>query len=203
MQVLKFLMFNRITKHYLNSDLWFLRLNKRVKSLTLEMWYTMAMFFPFIAILMFIKIGSGKSSSAGLTWIELLTLIPFTLMLVALFNKDFFGGQSVVHRKIGYKVIDAKTNETASKLQCPIWPIEAIFIFVSPTRRLGDWIAGTILINVPPSDPELILPEIRTSKLDRQTILTLILSVIFVALFTVSFDPRVRLWILNNLITHV
>lgn len=119
------------------------------------------------------------------SWTEMITIIPFSLMIIALFNKDFFGGQSPVHRKLGYKVLDAKTNETASKIQCmirnltgPVWPIEAIFILVNPKRRLGDIIAGTILTEVPPTDPELILTDIKESTFDGQTRLTLLISIV-------------------------
>lgn len=173
-------MFNGLVRSYLNSDYWFLRWNKRVKSLTLEMWYTTSVFFPYLAILMLLKMMLSDSFKVGL-----LTLIPFALMMMALFNKDFFGGQSVVHRKLGYKVLDAKTSKVASKMQClvrnltgPMWPIEAIFILVNPRRRLGDIIAGTILADVPTSDPELILTEIKESTLDRQTKLTLLISIV-------------------------
>ncbi len=134
MTVLKFLMFNRFVKQYLNSDFWFLRLNKRIKSLTLEMWYTLSVFFPLLGGIMLLTI-IFSDPFADSELIHLLTLIPFSFLMIALFNKDFFGGQSVVHRKLGYKVLDAKTNNTATKIQClirnltgPIWPIEVIFI---------------------------------------------------------------------------
>lgn len=190
MSLLRFLMFNRLTRFYLNSDHWFLRLNKRVKSLILEMWYTLSIFFPLIAIPLFLSTLFNTPTPTNFTWIELITLIPFSMMIIILFNKDFFGGQSVIHRKLGYKVLDAKTKETASKIQClvrnltgPLWPIEAVFILVNPKRRLGDLIAGTILVDVPTSDPELILTEIKESKANRQTKLTLLISIICIALY--------------------
>jgi len=199
MIVLKFLMFNSLVKLYLNSDFWFLKLNIRIKSLTLEMWYTLSVFFPILGIIILLTIVFSDPLVDS-KWVNLLTLFPFSFLMIALFNKDFFGGQSVVHRKLGYKVLDAKTNNTASKIQClirnltgPIWPIEVIFILISPKRRLGDLIARTILIDVPISDPQLILTEIKESKFDRQTILTLIFSLIFIAIYMFIFDPTVRL----------
>jgi uncharacterized RDD family membrane protein YckC len=194
-------MFNGFVRSYLNIDNWFLRLNKRVTSLILEMWYTLSIFFPYIAIPMILTMVLGDPMPTNFSWTELITIVLFSLMMIALFNKDFFGGQSPVHRKLGYKVLDAKTNETASRIQCmirnltgPVWPIEVIFILANPKRRLGDIIAGTILTEVPTSDPELILTDIKESTFDRQTKLTLLISVVCVATFNILFDPRIKLW---------
>lgn len=194
-------MFNGLVKLYLNSDHWFLRINKRATSLILEMWYTFSIFFPYIAIPLVLSMVVADPMPTNSSWTEMITIIAFSLMMIALFNKDFFGGQSPVHRKLGYKVLDAKTNETASKLQCmirnltgPIWPIEVIFVLLKPERRLGDIIAGTTLTEVPPTDPELILTDIKESTFDGQTKLTLLISVVCVATFNILFDPRIKLW---------
>jgi uncharacterized RDD family membrane protein YckC len=194
-------MFNGLVRPYLNSDHWFLRWNKRVKCLTLEMWYTLSVFFPYIAIPMILVMMFGDPLPTKFTWTELVTMIPFSLMVIALFNKDFFGGQSAVHRKLGYKVLDIKSNETAGKIQCmvrnltaPLWPVEVIFILVNPKRRLGDIIAGTMLIEVPTSNPESILTDIKESKFDAQTKLTLLVSFVCVVVFNILFDPRMKLW---------
>ncbi len=167
-------MFNGFVRSYLNSNFFFLQWNKRVKSVILEMWYTLSVFFPFLGTLIFLTMMFGDPYPINFKWTDLITLIPFGLMMIALFNKDFFGGQSVVYRQLAYKVVDVKTKETATKMQCmirnltgPIWPIEAIFILVNPKRRLGDIIAGTILVDVPTSDPETILADIKELKFDR------------------------------------
>jgi uncharacterized RDD family membrane protein YckC len=201
MKVLRFLMFNGFVRSYLNSNIWFLQWNKRVRCLVLEMWYTLSVFFPFLGALLFLTMMFGDPLPTNFEWIDLITLIPFGLMMIALFNKDFFGGQSVVHRQLGYKVVNVKTKETASKMQCmirnltgPIWPIETIFILVNPKRRLGDIIAGTILVDVPISDPESILTDIKELEFDRQAKLTLIVSVLCEVTFLFLFDPRVNLW---------
>jgi len=194
-------MFNRFVKLYLNNNFSPLKWNKRVNSLILEMWYTLSVFFPLLATLLFLKMNFWDHLPTYFTWTDLITKVPFGLMMIALFNKDFFAGQSVVHRKLGYKVVDVKTKETASQMRCmirnltaPIWPIEVIFIFVSPKRRLGDVIAGTILVDVPTSDPESVLTDIKELKLDRQAILTLLVSVLVQSTFMFLFDPRVGLW---------
>jgi uncharacterized RDD family membrane protein YckC len=68
----------------------------------------------------------------------------------AYFNKDIFNGRSPAKRILKMQVIDNKTHQVASPVKClvrnltiPIWPIEVIFVFIDPKRRLGDKIAGT------------------------------------------------------------
>jgi uncharacterized RDD family membrane protein YckC len=190
-------MFNLLVRSYLNSDYWFLRLNKRVKCLVLELWYILSVFFPYLAIALIFR----DPRQTTFQWSDLISLIPFSLMLIAMFNKDFFGGQSPVHRKLGYQVQDAKSGATATKFQCmvrnltaPLWPVEAVFVMISPKRRLGDLIAGTTLADVPASEPESILTEIRESKFDQQTALLLLLSLLYAAVFNILFDPRVKLF---------
>ena len=194
-------MFNRFVKMYLYSNLSFLQWNKRIKSTVLEMWYTLSIFFPFLIILMIPTISAGNSTQPNFAWTDFLTLIPSSLMMVTLVNKDIFGGQSSVHRLLGYQVVDAKTNIQASKVKCmlrnvtaPLWPIEVVFLLVNPQRRLGDFIAGTSLIEVESSDPELILVEIKNLKFDKDTKLALMISTIWVIVFFILFDPRIRPW---------
>ena len=194
-------MFNGLVRSYLNSNYWFLQLNKRATSLILEMWYTLSVFFPWVAIPLVFTMMFGDPMRTNFMWVDLVSIIPFSLMMIALFNKDFFSGQSPVHRKLGYKVLDVKTNKTASKIQCmirnltgPVWPIEVVFILVNPKRRLGDIIAGTILAEVSPSDPESILTELKEFKFDRQAKLTLLISILCATAFNILFDPRIKLW---------
>jgi uncharacterized RDD family membrane protein YckC len=201
MKLLKILMFNPFVKLYLNSDFWFLRLNKRLKSFILEMWYCLSAFIPFLIILTIPSIIIGDTFSTEFTWTELLQLIPFSLLLITILNKDFFGGQSPVHRKLGYQVVDRKTMKPATGLKCmlrnvtaPMWPIEGIFALAYPKRRLGDFIAGTMLIEVNATNPELILNEIQKVKFDGQTRLTLLFSILWVLTFMIVFNPSMRVW---------
>lgn len=66
------------------------------------------------------------------------------------FNKDMIQGKSVAKRALKLEVVDNKTGEIASSLKClvrnltiAVWPIEVIAVLVSPSRRIGDLIAGT------------------------------------------------------------
>jgi uncharacterized RDD family membrane protein YckC len=85
------------------------------------------------------------------TYIE---LIGFALY----FNKDCINGQSIAKRLLKLQIIDIKTENVASPLQCFVrnifcilWPIEVIVTLVNPTRRIGDRVAGTkvIVVNIP------------------------------------------------------
>jgi uncharacterized RDD family membrane protein YckC len=165
------------------------------------MWYTLSIFFPFLIILIIPTIILANPSHTNFEWTDFLSLIPFSLVMIALVNKDIFGGQSAVHRLLGFQVVDAKTNKEATKVKCmlrnitaPLWPIEALFLLANPKRRLGDFIAGTSLIEVEPSDPESILVEIENAEFDKEAKLTLIISLIWVVTFTFLFDPRLKLW---------
>jgi uncharacterized RDD family membrane protein YckC len=194
-------MFNRFVKMYLQSNFSLLEWNKRFKSLILEMWNIPVIFFPILIITMIPKISFGNPNQANFAWTDIIFSISFSLMMIALVNKDFFGGQSTVHRLLGFKVIDIKTNEQASKLKCmlrnvtaPIWIIEVFFLLVNPKRRLGDILAGTSLIEVESTDPELILVEIKNAKFDKETKLTLMISVVWVIMFILLFNQRIRAW---------
>ncbi|WP_348825721.1 RDD family protein [Flavobacterium aestuarii] len=200
MRILKFVMFNRFVKMYLQSNFSLLEWNKRFKSLILEMWNIPVIFFPILIISMIPKISFGNPNQASFVWTDIIFSISFSLMMVAIINKDFFGGQSAVHRFLGFKVVDVKTNEQASKLKCmlrnvtaPIWMIEVIFLLVNPKRRLGDIIAGTSLIEIESTDPELILIEIQNAKFDKEAKLTLLISIVWVIVFILLFDQRIRL----------
>lgn len=69
------------------------------------------------------------------------------------FCKDCIYGQSIAKRLFKQQVINHKTGGIAGPLRCfvrdillLIWPIEFITLLISPTRRLGDRIAGTQVV---------------------------------------------------------
>jgi hypothetical protein len=165
----------------------------------LEMWFTLSMFIPYMLILMIpsmVASGAGMKNEPG--WSETLSLIAFYFMMIVLINKDFCKGQSPVHRKLGYQVMDSKTNLPATKLKCmlrnvtaPIWPLEVIFFLANPKRRLGDFIAGTSLVQVTPTDPESILEDFTSTTLDKDSLLTLVLSIIWITLLMWWFNADV------------
>jgi len=69
------------------------------------------------------------------------------------FNKDAIEGKSPAKRILKLIVVNNKTNEVASPIRtvarnCTIffWPVEVLFVLFSPDRRLGDYIAGTRVV---------------------------------------------------------
>jgi uncharacterized RDD family membrane protein YckC len=75
-----------------------------------------------------------------------LSIFGFSLF----FSKDIMSARSIGKRLLQLQVRDIKSGEVATPLQCflrnitlLVWPIELIMIIVNPTRRLGDFIAGT------------------------------------------------------------
>lgn len=77
----------------------------------------------------------------------------FILMIFAVslyFNKDVIQGRSIAKRALNQEVVNIKNNDVASPLKCLVrnltivlWPIEVIVVLISPSRRIGDLIAGT------------------------------------------------------------
>jgi uncharacterized RDD family membrane protein YckC len=188
MKVLSFIFFNPLTRAYLTNDtILSFNSNKRFLAMGLELLYFLSVFIPlmlpfFIWDQMNQDIHVGQLITNDLKTSDLITLIPTGFLYMGLFNKDFYSGQSVVHRLLGYQIVDNKTSRPADRLRCmlrnitaPLWMIEGIITLFSPNRRLGDIIAGTRIMDVDKSDPELILKEIHETKYNGFTVLTLIL----------------------------
>jgi len=77
----------------------------------------------------------------------------FILMILAVslyFNKDIIQGKSIAKRALNQEVVNINNNKVASPIKClirnlfiVIWPIEVIVVLANPTRRIGDFVAGT------------------------------------------------------------
>ncbi len=73
-------------------------------------------------------------------------IVLFSIFL----NKDIYFGKSIGKHFTGLRVVSARTGNPASPIQCALrnlfvllWPLEALFLFLSPKRRIGDFVAGT------------------------------------------------------------
>lgn len=83
-----------------------------------------------------------------------LGIFSFTLY----FLKDIFKGRSLAKLILKLQLVDNKTGEVASPLQCfvrdlfcIIWPVEFIVALANPGRRIGDRVAGTRLVYYNPA----------------------------------------------------
>jgi uncharacterized RDD family membrane protein YckC len=91
------------------------------------------------------------------------------LGFVLYFCKDVINGRSIAKRILKLQVVDNRTGQVATPLQCLIrnifcilWPIEVFVAISNTSRRLGDRVAGTKLVSF---DPGLEQPPIRIGKL--------------------------------------
>jgi uncharacterized RDD family membrane protein YckC len=98
----------------------------------------------------------------GCVWLSIVfrpgTDLVFNVSLViaglVYLNKDFFNAKSPAKRMFDYQVVkDDATQEKASRLQCfirnltvVIAPIEVVMTFISPEKRLGDYLTKTKVV---------------------------------------------------------
>lgn len=81
-------------------------------------------------------------------------LIGFALY----FCKDCINGRSIAKRMLKLQIVDIKTEQVATPLQCfvrnifcIIWPVEVIVTLINPGRRIGDQVAATKVVLYEPS----------------------------------------------------
>ena len=92
------------------------------------------------------------------------------------FCKDIINGRSIAKRILKLQVVDNKTGQVATPLQCfvrdifcVLWMVEVFVAMANTSRRIGDRVAGTKLVFY---DPALEQPKINIGK----TILPVIIS---------------------------
>ena len=88
--------------------------------------------------------------SPDLTYTDILFLILVTAYMI---SKDIFASRSFGKRRTNTYIIDIQTNKTASgvktilrNITIMIWPLEIVIAIVNPKRRIGDFIAGTKIV---------------------------------------------------------
>ena len=135
-----------------------------------------------IAILVFVvilSIGQNMDNWIGVS----LMFFPFFIYL----NKDFLNGKSVAKRIMGYKVVDRKSEKTASELQCfirnllicLIWPIEVLVGLISPERRIGDFLANTKVITAEKQEIKSLWYELKNIQFKSNYVGIIIVGVIY------------------------
>jgi hypothetical protein len=171
MKIPKFLIFNFFTKQTIQNSNTFPLLSPRLRSIYLDLSFIIGLFFPFSVILfvpLFIQFAVQKTITNLSEIFIALIIIGTSFLYLILLNKDFYNGKSIGKRYFGYQVFDFHTNIPASEIKCMlrnitfiIWPIEILISFFNPSRRLGDMIANTKVIESNKEEPELILTEIK------------------------------------------
>lgn len=172
MKILHFLLFNFFTKAIIRQESIFL--NKRFQSIKLDFALIISMFIPIMLVLFIIVVipealfGINFINSYIDVVIQALYILLNLTIIILIINKDFFDSRSIAKRIQGYQIVDFKSNNKASEIQCMIrnitiiiWPIEFFILLFSPYRRLGDIIASTKLIDTDFLDPESIIVEMK------------------------------------------
>ena len=199
MRFLKFIFFNGLSRSILRFDFGGAdnKAPDRVKALLVEGLYNFIVFVPIIILTVFFvktsqQLLAGQLGETGIKFLNLIIMIPLYGLCVTVFSKDFFNGQSIVNRLWGYQVIDIKTGTPPSpfksmlrNLTAPLIPFELPFALINPERRLGDFIAGTKLIKVDKTDPELILKEIESKGLGQSSKLALSIPTLLFIIWTI------------------
>ncbi len=158
MRIPEKLILNFFTKGYLKqADSFPLTiLNPRMKSMICDLWFCMAIVMPFFLLFMIVFFIIQTFLNPEVEYLPnylLVMMIPWLVMLFLILNKDIASGKSAGKRTFGFKVIDYKTEQGASQMQCMlrnitmiIWPLEVLMILITPQRRIGDLVANTRVI---------------------------------------------------------
>lgn len=140
-----------------------MELSKRIGSMFLD--HVIVCMTVGILGIIFIQIFEPILNSVGIDTTILMGLLVFLIY----FNKDFLKGKSPAKRLVGLQVIDINTNLPASRLKCfirnltiPFWIIEVIVTLFSRQRRIGDFIAGTKVVDSEKESLKTILEELKT-----------------------------------------
>jgi hypothetical protein len=144
------------------------------------------MFFGLPLILSQIFKGKKAPSSTVAFSLHDGTFYILCIGITILFCKDCFHGQSPGKRALEIQVINLKTKQIATPIRCVIrnlfmilCPIEGIILLFSPTRRLGDYVAGTELA---PYNPKLEQEKINYVQITLSFLIAYIFSIVTIAI---------------------
>jgi len=123
-------------------------------------------------------------------WLAIFTYI--------LFKDAFFNGQSIMKKLLGLRVISVKTQVKCRWYQsllrniplfiAPILLIELLMVLFNPIgRRLGDMMAGTVVVNASESFLPKPKPHKRIGDLGLKTITWLMAAALILILFYVAY----------------
>lgn len=101
-----------------------------------------------------------------------LTGFLFFLSFFLYLNKDLYRGKSPAKRIMGYQVVNKKTGAVANELQCFVrnlticiaWPLEVVIGFINPERRIGDFIANTMVVSSHKEKARTIWFDLKNTK---------------------------------------
>ena len=185
MYILRLLFLNRVSRWILSKLPTDVQGTERSKMVFREMIYFMTVFFTLYILFM---LGS-KLIEFAVTLVTdsdfqvsfwIFNCLFFLLGTIAM-NKDIIKGQGIVNRHFGYRVVDTKTEMTATPIKCMLrnvtvvlFPFEFFYLQRSD-RRIGDYLAGTKLLKVTPIPADSIFNELRDVKWDMTALFSIII----------------------------
>ncbi|TKG91573.1 hypothetical protein EYV94_21345 [Puteibacter caeruleilacunae] len=164
--------------------------NNRLKSMISDLQYCLSIMMPVVLIMMIIFFVSGfvEDMDNFSTYLSIM-MIPWMFILLIILNKDIAFGMSAGKRTFGFKIIDFKTKQEASQMQCMlrnvtmlIWPIEALMTAFNSKRRIGDLIAGTEVVEWEKQDLESLREDLMS--MENGSFKLILVSLLFIIVFT-------------------
>lgn len=154
---------------------------RRIISMLLDHYLMCILIIPF-AILLSITVRALKFQ-----FYDEMGFFVLILFVFVYFNKDFLNGKSPAKRLLGYQVVDLRTNLPASEFKCFVrnlticvaWPIEVVVGFINPSRRIGDYISGTKVVNAEKEKLQTLINEFKKQHLKRDYFWILLLAVLY------------------------
>ena len=154
---------------------------RRIASMLLDHFLMCILIIPPAIILTIISENIGLKMNDGMGF------FVFFLIVFIYLNKDFFKGKSPAKRILGYQVINRKTENPATELQCFVrnlticvaWPLEVVIGFINPQRRIGDFIANTKVVESEKEKLKTIWTDLKSTTLKINFIGILIIGGIY------------------------
>ncbi|TKG91570.1 hypothetical protein EYV94_21330 [Puteibacter caeruleilacunae] len=199
MEIPKIILNNFFTRHSLEQidDFPMNILSKRLQAMVADLSFSMVVFFPLFLLLIisfFIVEAFSLESEPSI-----LSPIAYVLMLVwqfVLLNKDIANGMSAGKRTFGFKIIDFKTKQEASQMQCMlrnvtmfVWPLEVLVTAFNSKRRIGDLIAGTEVVEWEKHDLESLREDLELiEKMPVRVLITSSVLAVLLIYLQVNFN---------------
>lgn len=153
---------------------------RRVSAMLLDHFVMCFLTIPFAVLFVII------SEKLGFKLINGMSFYIWTFIIFIYYHKDFFNAKSPAKRIMGYQIIDIKTENPATELQCfvrnftiLIWPLEVIVGFFNPERRIGDYLANTKVVSSKKEGLKTIWLDIKKTKLKRNYIGIIIIGIVY------------------------
>ncbi|WP_421919821.1 RDD family protein [Marinifilum sp.] len=154
---------------------------RRIVSMLLDHFIMCMIIVP--PMIMLATTGEGKTEGLDNKY----GVFIFYFFIFIYLNKDFFQGKSIAKRILGYQIVDRKRCVTANEFQCFIrnlticiaWPLEVIISLFNPQRRIGDFLANTMVIKTEKQKIKLIITDIKTAKLKLNYIGIILIAIVY------------------------